>query len=91
MNAPEKPMRRPGAPWAEEQIAHAVKLWVSGMTQAEIAVNYGYASTGVIASKIRVFSLRYAPAQEDLNAKARAALALESWREKQKLLQTNAA
>ena len=37
MNAPEKPMRRPGAPWAEEQIAHAVKLWVSGMTQAEIA------------------------------------------------------
>ena len=80
MNAPEKLMRRRGAPWVEAQIAHAVELWVSGITQAEIAVNYGYASTGVIASKIRVFSLRYAPARGDLDPKARAALALECWR-----------
>jgi len=58
-----------GAPWTEAQIAYAVQLWVSGMTHAEIAVNYGYA----IRSKIRIFSLRYAPAREDLDAKAKAA------------------
>ena len=78
-------MRRLGARWAEAQIARAVELWVSGVTQAEIAVSYGYASSGVIASKIRIFSLRYAPAREDLDPKARAAWALECWREKQKL------
>jgi len=94
MNAPEKLMRRRGAPWAEAQIAHAVDLWINGMTRAEIAMNYGYASSSKISSKIRVFSLRYAPAREELDAKARAALALECWREKrekQRLLQTNAA
>ena len=79
-NSPKKLMRRRGAPWTEAQIAYVVQLWVSGMTQAEIAVNYGYAN-----SKIRIFSLRYAPGREDLDAKARAALALECWREKQKL------
>ena len=69
MNAPEKLMRRRGAPWAEAQIAHAVELWVSGMTQAEIAVNYGYASSSAMSSKIRIFSQRYAPAREDLYVK----------------------
>jgi len=79
-------MRRCGAPLAEAQIAYAVQLWVNGMTRTEIAMNYGYASSSAISSKIRVFSLRYAPARDDLGPKARATLALEYWREKQKLL-----
>jgi len=81
-----KSKRRYGAPLAEAQIADAVQLWVNGMTRAEIAMNYGYASSSAISSKIRIFSLRYAPARDDLGPKARAALALEYWREKQPLL-----
>jgi len=34
-------------------ISGSAELWVNGMTQAEITATYGYASTGVIASKIR--------------------------------------
>ena len=81
-----KTIRRSGAPLAEVQIAYAVQRWVNGVTQAEIAINYGYASSSAISSKIRIFSLRYAPARDDLGPKARAALALERWRENQKLL-----
>jgi len=81
-----KSIRRCGAALAETQIADAVQLWVNGMTRAEIAMNYGYASSSAISSKIRIFSLRYAPARDDLGPKARATLALEYWREKQKLL-----
>ena len=83
-------MRRYGAPpLAEAQIADAVALWLGGMAQAEIAANYGYATASMISSKIRIFSLRHAPERDDLAAKTRAAVALECWREKQKLLQTN--
>ena len=80
-------MRRYGAPpWAEAQIADAMALWLGGMTQAEIAANYRYGTASMISSKIRVFSLRNAPERDNLGAKARAALALERWREKRKLL-----
>ena len=79
-----KSIRRCGAPLAEAQIAHAVQLWVNGMTRAEIAMNYGYASSSAISSKIRIFSLRYAPTQDELGPKARAALALEYWHEKRR-------
>ena len=79
-------MRPYGAPLAEAQIADAVALWLGGMTLAEIAANYGYATASMISSKIRVFSLRNAPGRDDLGAKARAALALEHRREKQKPL-----
>ena len=80
-------MRRYGAPpLAEAQIANAVALWLGGMTLAEIAANYGYATASMISSKMRVFSLRHAPGRDDLGAKTRAAVALECWREKQKRL-----
>ena len=78
--------RRSDAPLAEARIAYAVQLWINGMTRFEIARNYGYASSSLISSKIRIFSLRYAPERDDLGSKARAALALEYWRKKQKLL-----
>jgi len=79
-------MRPYGAPLTEAQIANAVALWLGGMTLAEIAATYGYLTASMISSKIRVFSLRNAPDRDDLGAKARAALALERWREKQKPL-----
>ena len=42
-------MRRYGAPpFAEAQIADAMALWLGGMTQAEIAANYGCGTASMI-------------------------------------------